>query len=39
MHLLDWGSIAAADADTILRGDGLHLTDDGRAVLASTSPV
>ncbi|MEY2415176.1 MAG: hypothetical protein QOH53_510 [Ilumatobacteraceae bacterium] len=36
VHLLDWGSIAAANADTILRGDGLHLTNDGRAVLAST---
>jgi hypothetical protein len=36
VHVLDWGSIAAADAPTILRGDGLHLTDQGRAVLAST---
>ena len=36
VHLLDWGSIAAADAATILRGDGLHLTNDGRSVLAST---
>ena len=36
VHVLDWGSIAAADATTILRGDGLHLTDQGRAVLAST---
>ncbi|MBK5330432.1 MAG: hypothetical protein JJD93_00575, partial [Ilumatobacteraceae bacterium] len=36
VHLLDWGSIAAANADTILRGDGLHLTNDGRSVLAST---
>ena len=36
VHLLDWGSIAAANADTILRGDGLHLTNDGRTVLAST---
>ena len=36
VHMLDWGSIAAANADTILRGDGLHLTNDGRAVLAST---
>ena len=36
VHVLDWGSIAAADAPTILRGDGLHLTNDGRAVLAST---
>jgi hypothetical protein len=36
VHLVDWGSIAAADAGTILRGDGLHLTNDGRSVLAST---
>jgi hypothetical protein len=36
VHLLDWGSIASANADQILRGDGLHLTNDGRAVLAST---
>src|SRR3954447_8847697 len=36
VRVLDWGSIAAADASTILRGDGLHLTDQGRAVLAST---
>jgi hypothetical protein len=36
VHVLDWGSIAAADAPTILRGDGLHLTNEGRAVLAST---
>jgi hypothetical protein len=36
VHLLDWGAIAAADAATILRGDGLHLTNAGRAVLAST---
>ena len=36
VRVLDWGSIAAADAPTILRGDGLHLTDQGRAVLAST---
>jgi hypothetical protein len=36
VHVLDWGSIAAADAPTILRGDGLHLTNAGRAVLAST---
>ena len=35
-HVLDWSSIAAADAATILRGDGLHLTNDGRAILAST---
>jgi lysophospholipase L1-like esterase len=36
VHLLDWGAIASANADQILRGDGLHLTNDGRAVLAST---
>jgi hypothetical protein len=36
VHVVDWGSIAAADAATILRGDGLHLTNEGRAVLAST---
>lgn len=36
VHVLDWGSIAAADAPQILRGDGLHLTNEGRAVLAST---
>ncbi len=36
VHVVDWGSIAAADAATILRGDGHHLTNDGRAVLAST---
>jgi len=36
VHLLDWGSIASANADQILRGDGLHLTNDGRTVLAST---
>jgi hypothetical protein len=36
VHLVDWGSIAAADAAKILRGDGHHLTNDGRAVLAST---
>ena len=36
VHLLDWGSIAAANAASILRGDGLHLTNDGRGVLAST---
>ena len=29
MRVLDWGSIAAADAATILRGDGLHLTERG----------
>ncbi len=36
VHVLDWGSIAAADAATILRGDGHHLTNAGRATLAST---
>ncbi len=36
VHLLDWGAIAAADAPTILRGDGHHLTTEGRAALAST---
>src|SRR3954453_5024476 len=36
VRVLDWGSIAAADASTILRGDGLHLTDQGRALLGST---
>ena len=36
VHLLDWGAIAAADAATILRGDGHHLTNEGRAKLAST---
>jgi hypothetical protein len=36
VHVLDWSSIAAADAARILRGDGHHLTNDGRAVLAST---
>ena len=36
VHVLDWGAIAAADATTILRGDGVHLTDVGRAKLAST---
>ena len=36
VHVLDWGAIATADAATILRGDGQHLTDSGRATLAST---
>ena len=36
VHMLDWGAIAAADAATILRGDGHHLTNSGRATLAST---
>ncbi len=35
VRVLDWGSIAAADAGKILRGDGHHLTNDGRLVLAS----
>ena len=34
-HLLEWGAIAAAGADTILRGDGHHLTNSGRTTLAS----
>ncbi|MEO7370695.1 MAG: hypothetical protein ABIZ69_07530, partial [Ilumatobacteraceae bacterium] len=36
VHLLDWSSIAGADPTKILRGDGLHLTNDGRTVLAAT---
>jgi hypothetical protein len=36
VRVVDWGAIAGADATTILRGDGLHLTNDGRLVLAST---
>ncbi len=36
VRVLDWGSIAAADAATVLRGDGHHLTNAGRATLAST---
>jgi hypothetical protein len=36
VRILDWGSIAAADATAILRGDGHHLTNDGRLALAST---
>jgi hypothetical protein len=36
VRMLDWGAIAAADAATILRGDGHHLTNSGRATLAST---
>jgi hypothetical protein len=36
VHVLDWGAIAAADAQTILRGDGHHLTTVGREKLAST---
>ena len=34
VHVLDWGAIAAANADTILRGDGHHLTNSGRQTLA-----
>jgi hypothetical protein len=36
VRVIDWGSIAGADPATILRGDGIHLTDSGRATLAST---
>jgi hypothetical protein len=36
VHVIDWGSIAAADAGRILRGDGHHLTAEGRLALAST---
>ena len=36
VHVVDWGAIATADAATILRGDGQHLTNSGRATLAST---
>jgi hypothetical protein len=36
VRVVDWSSIAAADPTTILRGDGLHLTNAGRTVLAST---
>jgi hypothetical protein len=36
VRLLDWGAMAAAGAATMLRGDGHHLTNDGRAALAST---
>ena len=36
VHVIDWGSIAGADPVTILRGDGIHLTNSGRATLAST---
>ena len=36
VRVVDWGAIASTDATTILRGDGLHLTNDGRLVLAST---
>ncbi len=34
VHVLDWSTIAAANADTILRGDGHHLTNSGRQTLA-----
>ncbi|MGZ7004813.1 MAG: SGNH/GDSL hydrolase family protein [Ilumatobacteraceae bacterium] len=34
VHVLDWGAIATANADTILRGDGHHLTNSGRQTLA-----
>ena len=36
VHVLDWGTIAAANAATILRGDGHHLTNEGRKALAAT---
>jgi hypothetical protein len=36
VHILDWGAMAAAGADTILRGDGHHLTNGGRETLAAT---
>lgn len=36
VRIVDWANIAAADATTILRGDGHHLTNEGRLVLAST---
>ena len=36
VHVIDWGAIAGADPATILRGDGIHLTNSGRATLAST---
>ncbi len=36
VRIVDWSTIAADDAATILRGDGHHLTNDGRLVLAST---
>ena len=31
VRVVDWGSIAAADAATVFRGDGHHLTNAGRA--------
>jgi hypothetical protein len=36
VHVIDWAAIAAADASTILRGDGHHLTNEGRGILAAT---
>ena len=36
VHVLDWGAMAATDPTTILRGDGHHLTNAGRALLAAT---
>lgn len=36
VRVVDWGSIAAANAASILRGDGHHLTNEGRLALAST---
>lgn len=36
VRVLDWGTLADADAATILRGDGHHLTNAGRLALAST---
>ena len=35
VHVLDWASLAAADAATVLRGDGHHLTNAGRTELAA----
>jgi hypothetical protein len=35
VYVIDWGAIAAADAPIILRGDGHHLTNEGRVKLAS----
>lgn len=36
VRVVDWGSIASANPASILRGDGHHLTNDGRLALAST---
>ena len=36
VRVLDWGAIATADAAKVLRGDGHHLTTDGRQELAAT---